>query len=51
MSDLNNNWHVRFHGDFESASGDIDENLTNKIKENINSSTFYTFIDEVLDCM
>jgi hypothetical protein len=51
MSDLNNNWHVRFHGDFESASGDIDENLTNKIKENINSTAFYTFIDEVLDCM
>jgi hypothetical protein len=51
MSDLNGTWDVDFHGDFESFSGDIDENTINKVKEKINGKTFYAFLKEVLDCI
>lgn len=51
MSDLNNNWTVKFHGNFESISGELDENSINKIKDCINSTSFYSFVEEVLDCM
>jgi hypothetical protein len=48
MSDLNNNWTVSFHGDFESVSGEINDTTLNKIKSSINSATFYAFLDTIL---
>lgn len=49
MSDLNQKWTVSFHGDYESVRGDLDEKILNKIKANINSTSFYSFLSEVLD--
>lgn len=51
MSDLNQKWTVSFHGDYESLHGDLDDEILNKIKANINSTSFYSFLSEVLDCM
>lgn len=49
ISDLNNEWSIQFQGDFESYDGNIDEISVNKIKEKINSSSFYVFLKEVLE--
>jgi hypothetical protein len=51
MSDLNQKWTVSFQGDYESVRGDLDDKILNKIKSKINSSSFYSFLSEVLDCM
>ena len=48
MSDLNQKWSISFHGNFESISGELDENSINKIKDCINSTSFYSFVEEVL---
>jgi hypothetical protein len=51
MSDLNQKWSISFHGDYEGVRGDIDDKILNKIRTNINSASFYSFLREVLDCM
>jgi hypothetical protein len=51
MSDLNQKWSISFHGDFDGVRGEIDAATVTKIKEQINSSSFYNFVFEVIDCM
>jgi hypothetical protein len=51
LSDLNQEWSVSFHGDFESNDGKLNEKILNNIKKNINSQSFYAFLKEVLSCL
>jgi hypothetical protein len=51
ICDLNNEWEIQFQGDYESHEGNIEDELILKIKEQINSTSFYLFITEVLDGM
>lgn len=49
LSDLDDTWSVSFHGNFESYDGDISDAKLALIKEYITSSTFYAFLEDVLD--
>jgi hypothetical protein len=50
ICNLNNEWEIQFQGDYESHEGSISEEIVFKIKEYINSTNFYLFINEVIDC-
>lgn len=50
ICDLNNEWEIQFQGDYESHEGTICEEMIFKIKEQINSTSFYLLIKEVLEC-
>jgi hypothetical protein len=49
MSDLNEKWNIRFQGNFVSSNGNIDSNLLEKIKKNINGKSVYRFLNELID--
>lgn len=49
ISDLKNTWSIVFQGDYESHEGSLDDEVINNVKEQINSSSFYLFLDEVLE--